>query len=438
MLIKKTKTISLTVAVLAPLLLFSNVTQAGRGGGGGDAVVTPPAVTNWTALLGSTTTDYGNDIAVDSLGNIAVVGDTFGNVNGGILQGSLDAFIAMYDVDGALLWSDQTGSADVDRYYSVSIDSSGNVYAIGSSTGSLASTNLGGNDIILSKYDSSGNQLWIKQLGTSGTDNGHSVNTDSLGNVYICGETTGAFGADNTSYNSDAYLAKLDSVGNILWIDQYSSSFQAGNGEDCRDIAVDVNDNVYVTGYTPGALVAGASGAEFYVRKYNTDGTVAWTSQRDSVYYNVSNSIAVDTAGNSYIAGTGGLDTPLSGLDDAFVIKFDAAGNELWANLLQSTGKESLNGIAVDDLGNVFTAGFTDGSLAATNAGDTDIIFARYDTNGTQLSVTQNATASWDTANEIFVNGAGTDYYLVGNTDGDLDGEINTGAYDLFVTRNRP
>jgi hypothetical protein len=434
---------TLFLLILTPLLVSSGLSHAGNGPGGGRTVDDTTDTTDivlpvWTALLGSDTTDYGNDIALDVLGNLAVVGDTFGSVNGDDLQGSQDMFIAMYDPDGVLLWSDQIGSVDFDRYFGVSIDRFGDIYAIGSSSGSLAGANLGSNDIILTKYDSAGNLLWASQLGTSGSDHGFAVGTDSQGNAYICGETTGSFGASNTTYNSDAYVAKLDTDGNLLWVDQFSSSFQLGEGENCRDIAVDASDNVYVTGYTPGALVEGASGAEFFVRKYAADGSVEWTTQRDSVYLNESNSIAVDVSGNAYVAGTGGLDTAVSGLEDAFLVKFDASGAEQWAVLVQSTGQESFNGIGVDDTGNVFVAGFTDGALAASNDGDTDIIFAHYDTNGGLISLYQHATTSWDRANGIAVDPTGADYYLVGHTDGDLNGELNNGAYDLFVTRNRP
>jgi hypothetical protein len=325
------KQTTLSFLVLTPILVSSGLAYAGNGPGGGRTVddttdTTDTILPVWTALLGSDTTDYGNDIAIDTFGNLAVVGDTFGSVNGDTLQGSQDMFIAMYDPNGVLLWSDQIGSVDFDRYFGVTIDHFGNIYAIGSTSGSLAAANLGSNDIILTKYDSAGNLLWANQFGTSGSDHGYAVGTDSLGNVFICGETTGSFGASNTTYNSDAYVAKLDTDGNLLWIDQFSSSFQLGEGENCRDIAVDVNDNVYVTGYTPGALVEGASGAEFFVRKYTAAGSVEWTTQRDSVYLNKANSIAVDLLGNAYVAGTGGLDTAVSGLEDAFVVKFDTSG----------------------------------------------------------------------------------------------------------------
>lgn len=440
---RKLKQIAISLAGLVPLLVLTGATHAGNGPGGGgsgvdDGDVVDSTLPGWTALLGSDTTDYGNDIAIDALGNLAVVGDTFGSVNGGVLQGSQDMFIALYDPDGVLLWSDQIGSTDFDRFFGVDVDNFGNIFAIGSSSGSLGATNLGSNDIIVAKYDSAGNLLWVKQFGSSGSDHGYSVSADSLGNIYICGETSGSFGASNTTYNSDAYLAKLDTDGNILWIDQFSSSFQLGDGEDCRDVAVDLNDNIYIAGYTPGALVEGASGAEFYVRKYDSMGVLHWTTQRDSVYANEATSLAVDTVGNTYVAGTGGLDAAVSGLEDAFIVKFDATGVEQWAQLLQSTGQESLNGVAVDDMGNVFVAGFTDGSLASANDGDTDIIFASFDTNGTLLSLIQDATTSWDRANGIAVTETGSDYHLVGSTDGDLHGELNNGAYDLFVTLNRP
>ena len=434
----KSRFVLLASTIIISLLVFSDFAHASRRGGRFPAPP-PPAVTpNWTSLTGSSTTDSGNDIAIDGKGNVVVVGTTFGSINGDPLQGNQDIFIAKYNKTGDLLWTHQIGTVDYERYAGINIDSSGNIYAVGSSTGSLAASNQGGNDIILDKYDSDGNLLWIRQYGTSGTDRGNAVGTDSSGNVYICGETSGSFGAANTTFNTDAYLARLDSAGDIQWIDQFSSSPQLGSGESCNDLAVDVNDNIYITGFTPGALQAGASGAEFYVKKYDPADHVIWLTERDSVYYNVSNSIAVDAVGNTYVAGTGGLDSPVSGLADAFIVKFDEAGVEQWNRLLQSTGQESMQGIAVDAAGKVYAAGFTSGSIAAANSRDTDILLARYDSNGRRLSLVQKATTSWDQANGIAVNSDGTDYYLVGSTDGDLDGEINNGAYDLFVTRNRP
>ena len=232
----------LASSIIISLVVFSHFAHAARRGGR----VPPPAIPNWTTLAGSSTTDSGNDIAIDALGNVVVVGDTFGSVNGDPLQGSQDIFIAKYNPSGGLLWSHQIGTVDFDRYAGITIDSAGNIYAIGSTTGSLAATNQGSNDIILAKYDSAGNRLWIKQYGTSGTDQGSAVGTDSLGNVYICGETSGNFGAADTTFNTDAYLAKLDTEGNIQWIDQFSSATQLGTGESCNDLTVDINNDIYI------------------------------------------------------------------------------------------------------------------------------------------------------------------------------------------------
>ncbi|MEN8180557.1 MAG: SBBP repeat-containing protein, partial [Pseudomonadota bacterium] len=83
--LRKLKQITISFVVLIPLIVSSALTHAGNGGGGGGAgpgagVVGDDA--GWTALLGTDTTDYGNDIAIDPIGNVVVVGDTFGSVNG--------------------------------------------------------------------------------------------------------------------------------------------------------------------------------------------------------------------------------------------------------------------------------------------------------------------------------------------------------------------
>ena len=104
-------------------------------------------------------------------------------------------------------WIKQLGSSGDDFSQGVATDSSGNVYISGSTRGALAGTNKGEYDAFVAKYNSSGKLLWKKQLGTSGYDSSSGVATDSNGNVYISGDTYGALaGTNKGSY--DAWVAK--------------------------------------------------------------------------------------------------------------------------------------------------------------------------------------------------------------------------------------
>jgi len=431
MLKQRIKSLLVTSMLVAPIAMYSLNSEAGRGGGGGGAVVVPAAV-EWTSLLGGVGTDYSTDaIDIDASGNVAIAGYTFDALSGFTNQGGMDAIIGMYDADGALIWQDQVGTANNDVFGSVKFDINGDLIV---SSGGITT-----GEVVVMKYGNTGGVIWSNQYGNAGTDRALDITTDSVGNIYICGSTTGVFGTQTVTLNEDAFLMKLDTNGNMLWVDQFGSTGATSIDDDCRGVVIDSNDDVYITGYTDAAIVAGASGVEFFIRKYDSLGNVQWTTQRDSVAFNRPTDIAIDNAnGNIYVTGWGGLDGPVLGRHDTFVVGFDANGVEQWAVIEQSDGEEWFNGVAVDGNGVIHVAGYTNGSLAAVNAGDNDIVYATYDAAGSQLSIVQNNTVSFEVANGIAVNPAGTDYYIMGHTDGDLDAEVNNGLYDLFVTRNRP
>jgi hypothetical protein len=129
------------------------------------------------------------------------------------------------------LWSKSFGGISDDYGYSVSVDSSGNVYITGyfwSSAidfGGGALKNAGNWDIFLAKFDSNGNHKWSKRFGGSNYDYGYSVSVDSSGNVCITGHFYSSaidFGGGsltnaNNNGTSDIFLAKFDSNGNHKW-----------------------------------------------------------------------------------------------------------------------------------------------------------------------------------------------------------------------------
>ncbi len=141
----------------------------------------------------------------------AVALDSSGNV---YVSGNLgqDMVLTKYDSSGNKQWS-QSGNSD-DYVEGISVDSSGNIYATGYSSGAFdGQVNSGSSDMFLIKYDSSGTKKWSKLLGTSGDDRGQGVSVDSSGNVYVTGYSYGDFDGHSNSGNSDMFLIKYDSSG---------------------------------------------------------------------------------------------------------------------------------------------------------------------------------------------------------------------------------
>jgi len=106
-----------------------------------------------------------------------------------------------------------------DLGYGISTDFTGNIYVTGyfkdtATFGSYPLTSSGDSDIFVAKLDPNGNWLWVKKAGSSGTDVGKGVSTDTNGNVYVTGyfQNTASFGSfDLVSFGGkDIFVSKLD------------------------------------------------------------------------------------------------------------------------------------------------------------------------------------------------------------------------------------
>ena len=142
---------------------------------------------------------------------------------------------------------------------------------------------------------------WIRQFGTSSTEYGLSTAVDFVGNVYISGSTSGILGGTNAG-GLDAYLRKYDSAGNELWTRQFGTT---SPDDFANSVAVDSLGGVYIGGYTSGGLGGTNHGGESdaYLRKYDSAGNELWTRQFGSFTTDYGRSVAVDSFGSVYISG---------------------------------------------------------------------------------------------------------------------------------------
>ena len=144
-------------------------------------------------------------------------------------QGSFDAWMAKYDPNGNQLWMQQLGSAGSEGALDLKIDSEDRIYLTGNTWGDLASPNAGNNDAWAAEYNSDGNLLWKRQLGTAGGDQAFGVAVGEPGKLYIGGWTDGAF--TQNSGGTDAWLAQL----------------LPNNAPELSDISVEGKENPQIT-----------------------------------------------------------------------------------------------------------------------------------------------------------------------------------------------
>lgn len=361
----------------------------------------PNGIHQWTRQLGGNQHDHATEIAIQcnpvgtpTCSALHVSGYSTGPFDGNTSAGNSDAIIIKYDLNGTKLWSRQVGSSQADYGWSVASDSAGNSYLAGYTNGALpGATSVGSSDAFIAKYDANGTRVWLKQFGTTLSDQAQAVAVDSAGNPYVGGLTFGDIdgtGPGTHQGTSDAFVVKFDSNGNRLWTRQTGTPQQ----EAVMALATSKTQstNVFAAGYTQGNFVPGAHAGnnDALVLNYGTDGTEVWRRQFGTGGIDYVHGIASDGGTNLYITGESNYDlnTGTANPDfadyDTFLAKYDKTGALVLQpdtfNQLDSTNakRESGHGVAADFDSGVYIAGRTTGKVGATQFGGDDILVYRY------------------------------------------------------------
>ena len=133
------------------------------------------------------------------------------------------------------------------------------------------------------------------------------------------------------------------------------------------------------------------------------------------------------------------LGTPVPGTTpggvDGFLAQVDATGTRTWTRQLGTPADEQLWGVAADAAGNATVTGFTSGDLFATNAGDKDVVVARFDPAGSMTLHDQLGTIGNDKGSSVALDGAGN-AYVPGFSDGNF--EANVVSVDALLIKYGP
>ncbi len=312
-----------------------------------------------------------------------------------------DIFISKLDSSGNFIWAKSIGGSSYDDGLSISIDSASNVYTSGyfegtadfdPGAGIYNLTPMGFRDIFISKLDSSGNFVWAKSMGGTGSsfDNGWSITTSAYGNIYITGafQSTVDFdpGAEMINLTSagsaDIFILKLDASGNFIWVKQIG-----GTSNDVGlSIKLDGSDNIYTTGqftdivdFDPNTgtfyLTPAASGStDVFISKIDSSGNFIWAKSIGGPTVDGGYSIALDSYNNVYTTGffkgtadfdpgSGVVNLIATGPQDIFISQLDSLGNFVWARNMGGSGAYNIgNSIAIDTANNVYTTGAFSGT----------------------------------------------------------------------------
>src|SRR6185437_5203698 len=319
-----------------------------------------------------------------------------GNFGNQVNQGQQDAYLTKYDSAGNVLWTRMLGSAGTANATGLALDPTGGVVITGSTTADLTTSSIadGNTDTFVARYDSLGNQTWLKQLQTLNSNQAAAVSVDASGNVYIGGQVTGVIGSGQTQDGgTDAYVAKLDHKGNIVYEQQFGTA---------------ANDTVAATATaSDGSLyVASVQNGHAIVAKYaNGDATSAPVWQQDLGDLQNGGGIGgLAVSGNQvYVSGTtqngsltaGGaasVANASTGGSDAFVFNLTDQGATAAANYVSYVGtaaSEKGGAVTVGSDGTVYLTGSTTGTFAGQTRNIASV------SNSFAASLAANGTVNW-------------------------------------------
>ncbi|MCX7878718.1 MAG: SBBP repeat-containing protein, partial [Ignavibacteria bacterium] len=377
-----------------------------------------------------------------------------------------------------------------DYGYSITADTSGNIYVTGyTNSTNFPTENPGGGayfqgsraeeaDAFVIKFNNSGIRIWATYYGGNGMDVGRSIESDISGNVFITGWS---LSTNLPTYNpgggvyfqgtygggiNDAFILRFTNVGVRTW-----ATYYGGNDIDYGlSAGTDISGNLYIAGETRstnlptqnpggGAYFQGVIGGSFdaFILKFTNNGLMTWGSYYGGFFTESASSVTADISGNVFLTGQASANSlpvynpgggayyqgTYGGGGDIIILKFTNSGVRQWATFYGGNNTDNVNSVSVDASGNVFIAGSTmsgtfplyDAGGGAyyqgSHAGSYDVFILKFTNSGVrQWATYYGGDASDDSkAMSVAING---NIFISGSTSGGSFPLLDPGAGVYF------
>lgn len=357
-------------------------------------------------------------------------------------------------------WVQKGEGLSYDHSNSTCSDTKGNIYIAGGfgcceiAFGTDTLTASGTYNILLAKYNSNGNYIWGKAINGNSNDFANSVCCDKDGNIYV----TGFFSSDSISFDSitihnynsahfrDIFIAKFDSLGNVLWAKNIGGKYNDG----AQSIYADAQGYIYFCGYyssdtllfdTIPRINFWPGSNNIFVAKYTAAGNAVWVKSFGGNYSEIANGLTTDSKGNVFFTGNFEGHIMVFGsyilqrccittnCYDYFAAKLDSSGNVVWAkgSSGQGNGLAGGNSTCADSKDNLYVTGSFGSSTIILDSitlynnnslsyfGD-DAFIVKYDSLGNILWASRAGGQSYEGGYHIITD-KNDDVYLAGYAD---------------------
>ena len=377
-------------------------------------------------------------------------------------SGGEDAFVAKLDSTGQILWATQAGGSGDEEVHEVAVLDDGSSIITGSFKGIATFGNqelvsVGEKDVFVAKLDANGNYVWATRGGGNSNDRGASVSVLDDGSVIVSGYFKGsaAFGNIQLISNGiiDTFVVKLNAVGDYLWATKAGGSPASIDDEvyeEAYSVAVLDDGSAIVTGAFEAEAMFGTTqltnsgSVDAFIAKIDADGNYLWANKAGGNGVDHTRAVAVLDDGSSIVSGRftgtamfGTTELVSYGERDAFVAKFDASGNHVWATHGGGTDYEKAYAVAVLDDGSSIVSGqfydlATFGDTQLTSNGRSDAYVAKIDKDGLTMDGSAYLLQQVDVGSTITV----TVTYKDGG--GTLESMTSAGTSAVAAVNDRP
>lgn len=332
----------------------------------------------------------------------------------------------------------------------IDYDSNGNAFVAGNISDPYFNNqqSSGMNDVVVIKFDTSGNIVWNKLLGGSGQDFVRGIKITKNNEVVVVGSTTSdSYEGIKTSLagQHDAFVSVLNSDGSQLWSDVLGESL----GSDvATSVSFDNEGGIYISGYTSSHLDGNENNGrtDTFITKYSESGVKDWTRLIGGDSWEVDAHITVDSDKNIFVAGgtysSSFNSQPNLGSYDLYIVKLSSQGEILWSRLIGNEGSETANSVKVRESGGVYIVGATSSSYfdghkirndGASAFGDHFII--EYNDGGDKIGSRILDRPSSTLADHLHIGMDDNLYFLSNNSRTSYEGFNNKGHNDAYVTK---
>lgn len=348
----------------------------------------------WSRRFGGPAAEHPEDLALDSQGNIYLVGSFWGTVDFGGGPLAEGGFVVKLDARGDHLWSKPVKNG---RVTAVSVTPEGDVVVAGpfkgeAVVGTEKVVSVGAQSSFLARFDAGGRSKWTKVFGGAGASASvEAVRVHTDGGIYLAAEITKtvSFGGEplTSAGNTDIALARLDASGGHLWSKRFGAEFD----DHVNRIALDTSGAVVAVGRfikpidLGGGKLTSRGDVDTFVAKFDASGGHLWSKRFGGKKDDAIHAVATDARGNIAISGDfpeeAGFDgqPPLvsAGRRDTFLSLLDPTGTPLWSRRLGGLQSEWGTAVAMDRNGGVVATGgfkgkatYEDGELTSIGGND--------------------------------------------------------------------